>query len=263
MEKLDVKSKKNKIKLEYYIGGIKHTQDEIKTFIPKLAKYQHFKIRIFFGSSPLLHDEITFSSTYYILKMERIKKLENNKIYVQDILYSEGLCGKIKKFNYEIFYKNLNKRHCTSNVLKDLFVILVKDHKCNCVWTNYNKIFKVTDILHKNDDGSYYYDYKVSPEADIMCNFNITSDKNDFSLSYYIGNTEYTKEQINKFISVASLKIRMTFQTMPLLSDEFVYSAEYNVLDGENRNILEKSKIETKYILYENGRCINKSFPCR
>jgi len=116
------------------------------------------------------------------------------------------------------------------------------------------------DVLKIDDIGQYYYEFSPERNCDIVdeIKYESTSDL-DAKLTYYIGGIDYPAEEFNEFLFCSALfnefKVRITFIRKPTNDNKFKINSRYWVLDSETSQLLRRSKVITKYNIYDNGVC--------
>jgi len=131
---------------------------------------------------------------------------------------------------------------------------------------NYVKNFVLfgIDVLQRDKEGYYFYEYCAERIGDIIDNITIENSKNlNVKLSYNIGGISYTSDEVKEFIFISSpyyaLNIRITFLKKPNLNDEFKILSRYYLINNQDRSFLAKNMINTENHIYNNGRCIKKN----
>lgn len=121
-------------------------------------------------------------------------------------------------------------------------------------------------ILYDNDknldeNGCFYFEYCVKHTCDIVSDFVFVSPQKH-KLTYIIGGVVCEPDEFKEFIVVASgfheMKIRITFDHFEHdffdKSDTYLRFKEC-VLKNDARKLLMTNRIETRYVIYENGLC--------
>lgn len=143
---------------------------------------------------------------------------------------------------------------------------LVENEKnADIVTYNYTKKFGLfsIDVLQKDKEGHYFYEYSVDRIGDIVDNINVESSTNlNMQLSYNIGGFNYSYYELKQFVFISSayheFKIRITFLEKPNPSDEFEILSRYYLINPQDRELLRKNKVNTENNIYYNGMCIKK-----
>lgn len=139
-------------------------------------------------------------------------------------------------------------------------------NKNNIDMITYNKMDNIklsdTGILMLDKDG-YYIIYCPLKDGDIMDDITIDFPNDKYNVQYFIGDNEYSSDEINEFIFIASnnqeFKIRITFWEKPIIYDEInIYSRMY-ILNDTDKNFLMNNIIVTKSIIYHGGNCSRKN----
>ena len=117
-----------------------------------------------------------------------------------------------------------------------------------------------TDFLKIDDIFQYYYEFSPERNCDIIdeIKYETLSDL-DAKLTYYIGGIEYLPEEFNEFLFCSALfnefKVRITFIRKPKIDDKFKINSRHWLLDSEQSHLIRRSKVITKYNIYDNGIC--------
>jgi len=117
-----------------------------------------------------------------------------------------------------------------------------------------------TDFLKIDDICQYYYEFSPERNCDIIDEIKYeTSSDLDAKLTYYIGGIDYPPEEFNEFLFCSALfnefTVRITFIRKPKIDDKFKINSRYWLLDSEPIQLLQKSKVITKYNIYDDGIC--------
>jgi hypothetical protein len=117
-----------------------------------------------------------------------------------------------------------------------------------------------TDVLKIDNKGQYYYEFSPERNCDIIDEIKYVPFTNlDAKLTYYISSIEYPPEDFNEFLFCSALfnefKVRITFIRKPNIDDKFKIISRYWLLDSESSRLLRRSKVITKYNIYDDGIC--------
>lgn len=116
------------------------------------------------------------------------------------------------------------------------------------------------DVLKIDDTGQYYYEFSPERNGDIIdeIKYEQLTDL-DAELTYNIGGIDYLSKEVNEFLFVSALynefKVRITFMRKPEINDKFKINSRYWLIDSEPRRLLQRSKVITKYNIYDGGIC--------
>lgn len=112
------------------------------------------------------------------------------------------------------------------------------------------------DVLKKDNDDNYYYEYSIDRIGDIVDNIKLESDTKAV-LSYNIGGYNYTYNEVDKFVIIGSqyheCKIRITFLEKPNINEEFKLHFRYYIINTNDRRLIMNNKMETDKLIYECG----------
>jgi hypothetical protein len=116
------------------------------------------------------------------------------------------------------------------------------------------------DVLKIDNIGQYYYEFSPDRNCDIIDEIKYVPFTNlDAKLTYYISSIEYPPEDFNEFLFCSALysefKVRITFIRIPKIDDKFKINSRYWLLDSKSSQLLRRSKVITKYNIYDDGIC--------
>ena len=94
VDNIRYESEMKNVSITYYIGGILYQPSDVKEFILISAPYHEFKVRITFLEKPSTDAEFKIHSRVYLLGTEHRKKIANNTVITNNILYRNGICEK-------------------------------------------------------------------------------------------------------------------------------------------------------------------------
>jgi hypothetical protein len=149
-----------------------------------------------------------------------------------------------------------------SNYTDGLRFFIENENNSDITTYNYTKDFLLlnVDVLGKDKEGKYFYEYSVERFGDIVDN--ISSPDVNVQLTYYIGGIKYMPEEVNQFVIVSSMyhefKIRITFMEKPTSDNEFKILLRYYLINTSDRQKLTMSKVITENIIYSNGMAIKR-----
>jgi hypothetical protein len=122
----------------------------------------------------------------------------------------------------------------------------------------YDKTIKIPlslDLLHKNNEGKYYYKYEWQHDAniDIIDNINCECQNKNLEISHVIGGATYN--DLNEYISLAvvyhNYNIVITFLDAPANGDELNINFKCYMLGDADRKIIAYSTIYTNKYKYK------------
>ena len=166
---------------------------------------------------------------------------------------------------YDNFISNKKILHADNvNNYTDALIFYINNKK-NFDIITYNNFDQFSllnvDILKKDNNDNYYYEYSVPKIGDIIDNIHIEC-LIQTKINYYINNYEYKSNEFDEFIFVAApyseLKIRITFLEIPKNNTEFIIKSTNYILNNEDIKKLSSSKVITKKNIYNEGICISK-----
>ncbi len=161
----------------------------------------------------------------------------------------------MSKIRFNDFLRDKIIVNSDANNFIDALKFLVENEK-DCSIVYYDECLEV--IINPNnvdENGNIFYIYNFERSADYITDIYVN--RNDVKLTFYLNDTQVNG--INPFIFAAciyqQLKVKITFlKGAPLNNKIFIFNKRY-IVNNDDRYTLMFNKIETDYLIFNNGSC--------